>query len=64
MIDKNNKYTILQKNHYREGTSDHLEHNDNDDYWDILLAPICNVDNKSKKDLDFGCGKGRNIQMI
>lgn len=64
MINSDNKYTNLQKGHYNGGTSDHLEHNDNADYWYILLESITDTNNKGKKALDFGCGKGRNIHNL
>ena len=64
LITPDNNYTLLQKCHYNGGTSDHVEHNDNADYWYILLGPITDTDNKGKKALDFGCGKGRNVQNL
>jgi len=64
MINPENRYTNLQKGHYNAGTSDHLEHNANSDYWSILLEPVYSSDTKGKIALDFGCGKGRNIQNL
>lgn len=63
-MDFNNKYTNMQKSFYNGGTSDHIEHNDNPDYWNILLYPISQQDNSEKMALDFGCGKGRNISNL
>ena len=61
-IDANNLYTQMQQKAYKRGTSLHLEHNDNVDYWDILLKDLKEKDRwKGKLALDFGCGKGRNV---
>ena len=61
-MDSNNKYTKMQKDQYRGGTSNHQEHNSNNDYWNILLNDIKNNDGwNGKVALDFGCGKGRNV---
>lgn len=52
----------MQKGAYENGTSNHEEHNDNPDYWDILLGDLkqsAKWTNKSA--LDFACGKGRNV---
>ena len=59
----NNKYTQMQKESYRGGTTNHEEHNDNPDYWNILLSEITkNPDSwEGKTALDFACGKGRNV---
>ena len=62
MVNSNNQYTHMQKGAYAAGTSNHLEHNNNPNYWDILLSDL---KDKSKWDgkvgLDFACGKGRNV---
>jgi len=58
-----NNFIKMQKKLYRNGTSDHLEHNDNPDYWHILLGDI-NKNFNGKSALDFGCGKGRNISNL
>tara|TARA_Y100000361_G_scaffold153703_1_gene176257 strand:+ start:2339 stop:3034 length:696 start_codon:yes stop_codon:yes gene_type:complete len=59
---ENNNYTQMQKSSYNVGTSNHLEHNDNPDYWDILLGDLKDKNKwKNKKALDFACGKGRNV---
>ena len=63
MID--NRYTKMQKSQYKDGTSNHEEHNKNPDYWDILLGEL--KDNKkwqNKNALDFACGKGRNVTNL
>lgn len=61
-----NRYTAMQKAAYARGTSDHPEHNENPDYWEILLRNV--ADNTAywdgKKALDFACGKGRNIHNL
>ena len=48
---------------YREGTSNHEEHNDNPNYFSQLLKKISGDPEKwtNKTALDFGCGKGRNV---
>ena len=62
MVNKDNQYTNMQKHAYKAGTSNHLEHNDNQDYWDILLGDLKNKQQwKDKVGLDFACGKGRNV---
>ena len=62
MVSNDNKYTSMQKGQYHYGTSNHLEHNNNPHYWDILLGDL---KDKEKWDggtaLDFACGKGRNV---
>lgn len=65
-ITGENKYTALQKLQYRGGTSDHQEHNDNTEYWDILLGDIKRQPEAwlGKSALDFACGKGRNIENL
>lgn len=62
----NNKLTNFAKelsSFYSVGTSNHLEHNDNVDYFNILLSPITSdsIYYKNKTAMDFGCGKGRNV---
>lgn len=52
----------MQKNQYHYGTSNHLPHNDNPDYWDILLGDLKDKEKwAGKTALDFACGKGRNV---
>lgn len=70
MIESNNKYTVMQREFFdnnakKMAEGDHREHNDNPDYWDVLLSKI--VDNPSyngKIALDFGCGTGRNVKNL
>lgn len=64
-IDQNNLYTQMQKSAYSAGTSNHLEHNNNPDYWSILLQDL-HIESrwKDRTALDFGCGKGRNISNL
>lgn len=52
----------MQKSVYSGGTSNHEEHNQNIDYWDILLGDLKEKDQwDGKVALDFACGKGRNV---
>lgn len=62
MIKQDNQYTSMQKDMYHLGTSNHEEHNSNEDYWNILLGDLKNKENwDGKVGLDFACGKGRNV---
>jgi len=62
MINNDNKYTSMQKTQYANGTSNHPEHNQNPDYWDILLGDLKDKEKwDGKVALDFACGKGRNV---
>jgi ubiquinone/menaquinone biosynthesis C-methylase UbiE len=62
MVSNDNKYTNMQKNQYDGGTSNHDEHNQNPDYWNILLGDLKEKENwDGKFALDFACGKGRNV---
>jgi ubiquinone/menaquinone biosynthesis C-methylase UbiE len=62
MVNKDNNYTKMQIMEYSNGTSNHPEHNDNPDYWDILLGDLKKAENwNGKTALDFACGKGRNV---
>lgn len=64
-MDKDNKYTQMQKKQYAVGTSNHPEHNENKDYWDILLSLMKQKAAwDGRKALDFGCGKGRNVTNL
>lgn len=67
-----NKYTAMQTSWFeREGQTpgagmdkdNHIFHNGNPDYWDILVKDTEN-NFKDKTGLDFGCGCGRNILNI
>ncbi len=44
MIQENNPYTSMQKSAYSSGTSNHGEHNDNPDYWNVLLGDLKDKD--------------------
>ena len=64
-MNENNKYTLMQKRMYAHGTTNHEEHNNNENYWNILLGDIKNTNLwDNKKALDFGCGKGRNVTNL
>jgi SAM-dependent methyltransferase len=58
-----NYYLNMLNEVYNMGTNNHPEHNPNPKYWDMLLGSIKFFPEKwdSKKALDFGCGKGRNV---
>jgi SAM-dependent methyltransferase len=58
------RFTLMQKFFYRNGTSNHEEHNDNPHYWQYLLAGVNSGRYDGKRALDFGCGKGRNISNL
>jgi len=59
------KYTYINMLHrqYKNGTTDHPQHNANPEYWSILLRDINEnpEDFEGKNGLDFGCGRGRNV---
>lgn len=62
---ENNNYSKMQKDYYNKGSKqmslgNHKEHNENPDYFKILLGDI-NSSYDNKKALDFGCGCGRNL---
>jgi len=57
-------FTAMQMAVYQQGTTDHLEHNDNPDYWDLLLGIVKQKEFSGKNALDFACGKGRNIENL
>ena len=64
-MNEENPYTKMQKSQYYSGTSNHLNHNDNPDYWNILLSPLKDSEKwKNKNGLDFACGKGRNVTNL
>lgn len=63
-----NEYSKFQKDFYTRETPfmrvrNHSEHNDNPEYWDLLLGDVkSNPDSwKDKSALDFACGCGRNL---
>lgn len=59
-----NRYTAMQMVFYRSGTSNHPEHNENPDYWNILLGMVRENNFDGRNALDFACGKGRNITNL
>lgn len=62
MVNNDNKYTQMQKGQYYSGTSNHPEHNNNPNYWDILLSDLKEKEKWINKNaLDFACGRGRNV---
>lgn len=68
VVDPTNKYTQMQKQYYdNEGSSgnmnreNHRGHNNNPNYWNILISDSLNPEFKNKVGLDFGCGCGRNV---
>jgi len=71
MVDSKNNYSVMQKKQMNAGTANmsklnHKDHNDNPDYWDILLADVRSNPEawEDKKALDFGCGCGRNVENL
>src|ERR1700739_1573868 len=68
MLDAAKGYTSMQRSYY-ESTADvmneqnHMFHNGNRDYWDILLADT-QTGFRDKVGLDFGCGCGRNVMNV
>ena len=71
MVDPNNTYTLMQKSYYdNEGITgnmnreNHMGHNNNADYWDILVNDTLDPVFKNKIGLDFGCGCGRNVMNL
>ena len=62
MVNKDNKYTGMQKQQYAGGTNNHENHNSNPDYWNILLGDLKDKEKwDGKVALDFACGRGRNV---
>lgn len=57
-------YLKMQSLFYKSGTSDHCEHNNNKDYWKILLSNVDNHHFDGARALDFACGKGRNVRNL
>lgn len=71
MIDENNKYTLMQRRVYsqennRMSKTNHRHHDNNPDYYNILLRePKLNPEKyKDCVALDFGCGCGRNVDNL
>jgi ubiquinone/menaquinone biosynthesis C-methylase UbiE len=67
----NNKYTNMQKSFYEKqapnmARGNHSEHDNNENYWNIILGDVKEDPSKwsGKKALDFGCGCGRNVYNI
>ena len=67
-MDRSNKYTVMQKKYYdNEGITgnmnkeNHMNHNSNPDYWNILVKDTESQEYINKIGLDFACGCGRNI---
>jgi ubiquinone/menaquinone biosynthesis C-methylase UbiE len=70
-MDSANKYTIMQKTYYdNEGITgnmnkqNHMIHNGNPDYWNILVKDTEDPEYRNKIGLDFACGCGRNVLNI
>lgn len=63
---RTNRYSLMQKYEYRKGTSDHDEHQGNQEFLEILLLPaIRHAESTAEPTiLDFGCGKGRNVDNV
>ena len=67
-MDSLNKYTTMQREYYdNEGVSgnmnreNHMGHNNNPDYWNILVKDTESPEFLDKVGLDFACGCGRNV---
>lgn len=68
MVDEHNKYSKMQQLFYDTHVANmiagnHKEHNDNPDYWNILLGNLNDITGKEVA-LDFGCGCGRNVYNL
>lgn len=71
MLTRDNPYTSMQRNYYdHEGITgnmnreNHAIHNNNPDYWYILVEEVLRGNYKDKIGLDFGCGCGRNVMNL
>jgi ubiquinone/menaquinone biosynthesis C-methylase UbiE len=67
-MEPTNKYTVMQKKYYdNEGVTgnmnrqNHMGHNNNPDYWNILVKDTESSTFIDKVGLDFACGCGRNV---
>jgi SAM-dependent methyltransferase len=64
---ENNPYSLMQKEFYDatylQMGGNHSEHNENPDYWELILLDMRNDPERwrDKRALDFGCGQGRNV---
>lgn len=60
------KYATMQRSWYDDRAGqmkkNHALHNNNKDYWDVLLKPAHK--HKGGIALDFGCGHGRNVMNM
>jgi ubiquinone/menaquinone biosynthesis C-methylase UbiE len=70
-MDPSNRYTRMQKAYYdNEGITgnmnkvNHMNHNENPDYWNILVGETQDEKFLNKLGLDFGCGCGRNVMNL
>jgi len=56
-------YIDMLHKEFDNGTNNHLQHNDNPKYWELLVGDIQQNPEEfaDKVALDFGCGKGRNV---
>ena len=67
-MDPQNKYTVMQRTYYdNEGITgnmnrvNHMGHNNNPDYWNVLVKDTESPEFLDKVGLDFACGCGRNV---
>ena len=70
-VDPDNPYTQMQRRFYdaeapNMASENHVGHNFNPDYWEILLEPVYfrPQDWAGKAALDIGCGAGRNVANL
>lgn len=67
-LSQDNSYTLMQRVQYERDADlmneqNHMFHNANQDYWDILVAET-ETGFREKTGFDFGCGCGRNLQNL